>query len=362
MRPTLLLDKRKCVANIERIVSRAHRNGVKLRPHFKTHQSHEIARWFRALGVEACTVSSLKMAAYFAEDNWKDITVAFPVNPLEIDLINSLASRINLNLLVSSVDVIPLLANQLSSPVRIYIDIDTGYHRTGFLPSDFDSINNVLSQMAEHETLMFEGFLSHAGHTYKCGHVAEVQKIHDFEVEVLNELASRYRVDYPSLKISIGDTPSCSMLEKFVSVDEIRPGNLVFYDLTQQKIGSCTLNQISVVMACPVVAIYPDRNEVIIYGGGVHFSKDSIADDSGRQIFGKVVRLNESGWELPPTSMFVKSLSQEHGIIHASSDEISQVRVGDVLGILPVHSCLTADAMGQYQTLEGEVIKRLTNP
>jgi len=33
-------------------------------------------------------------------------------------------------------------------------------------------------------------------------------------------------------------------------VDEIRPGNFVFYDLMQYRIGSCSVGQIAVAMAC----------------------------------------------------------------------------------------------------------------
>ena len=39
---------------------------VRFRPHFKTHQSLEIGRWFREFGVDAITVSSVGMAAFFA--------------------------------------------------------------------------------------------------------------------------------------------------------------------------------------------------------------------------------------------------------------------------------------------------------
>ncbi|MEQ9413859.1 MAG: amidophosphoribosyltransferase, partial [Cyclobacteriaceae bacterium] len=104
--PTLLLDKQKCIQNIDRLVDKAKQSNVNLRPHFKTHQSHEIGRWFKERGVSCCTVSSLKMAQYFSEDGWNDITVAFPLNCLEVDLINTLASTIQLNLLVSVGEVL----------------------------------------------------------------------------------------------------------------------------------------------------------------------------------------------------------------------------------------------------------------
>ena len=36
--------------------------------------------------------------------------------------------------------------------------------------------------------------------------------------------------------------------------------------------------------------------------------------------------------------------------------QLAAVRVGDLLGVLPVHSCLTADLLQEYVTREGEHI------
>ncbi len=359
--PTLLLDKQKCIQNIDRFVEKAKKSNVSLRPHFKTHQSHEIGGWFKARGVSCCTVSSLKMAQYFSEYGWNDITVAFPLNYLEADLINALASKIRLNLLVSVPGVLPQLLKKLKNRVGIFIEIDTGYHRTGFDPQDIKGVERVFREIESSPLVDFEGFLSHAGHTYKCNSKSAVEKIYLEEVRLLNSLKNRYKTKYPDLKLSVGDTPSASLLDDFSGVDELRAGNLVFYDLTQVKIGSCSVDQIAIAIACPVVATYPERNELIIYGGGVHFSKDFITTENGTVSYGAVVLLTNNGWELPPTAMFVKALSQEHGTVHTDKESIRNLKPGDLLGVLPVHSCLMADAMGSYVALEGDRISRLTS-
>ena len=126
-KPTLLLNTKKCRANIEKMVQKAQRNNIAFRPHFKTHQSREIGNWFRAYGIDRITVSSPTMANYFAADGWNDITVAFPVNIREIATINALASTIQLNLLVESVETVEQLAQKLKAPVRVFIKADTVY-------------------------------------------------------------------------------------------------------------------------------------------------------------------------------------------------------------------------------------------
>ncbi|MEQ8303683.1 MAG: alanine racemase [Cyclobacteriaceae bacterium] len=358
-RPTLLLDKNKCLTNIKRIVDKAKKSKVAYRPHFKTHQSHQIGQWFREFGIEKCTVSSLQMAKYFAEGGWRDITVAFPLNFLEYKLIDQLAASVKLNLTVCVPGTITKLSSLIQNRVNIFIEVDTGYHRTGVKPDAIETIDEILKEVDLSNKFLFAGFLSHAGHTYKTESIAEIAKIHFDEVNKLNLLKQRYISRYPELVLSIGDTPTASVLDEFEDIDEVRAGNLVFYDLTQRKIGSCGVEDIAVALVCPVVATYPERGEVVIYGGGVHFSKDAIQIEGGQISYGSVVKLNDKGWQLPETNMYVKSLSQEHGIIAAPVDDIENIKPGDLLAVLPVHSCLMAESMGSYTTLDGEVISRL---
>lgn len=357
--PTLLLDKAKCLKNIAEIVEKAKRHNVELRPHFKTHQSHEIGRWFRNLGVEKITASSLKMAEYFTEDGWKDITVAFPVNVHEIDRINFLAEKITLNLLVVASETIEKLANSLKFPVNIFIEVDCGDHRTGVNGGDFATIGNILSEINRFGLLNFKGFLTHGGHSYAVrGNKNALLDLHRKSVDSVTPLRDKYSTQFPDLTISYGDTPTCSVAEDFTEIDEIRPGNLVFYDVVQSEIGSCTLDQIAASMACPVVAKYPERNEFVIYGGGVHLSKDSLTLSGGQKSFGKVVNLTENGWDTTETGAFLKSLSQEHGVVYAPKEYLEQVQIGDFIGVLPIHSCMTVDLNSSYLTLEGKTISK----
>lgn len=356
-RPTLLVDEQRCRANIRRMAEKARRNGVSLRPHFKTHQSHEVGRWFREEGVTACTVSSVRMASYFAEDGWSDITVAFPLNYLEGEEINRLASTIQLNVLAVNAAALRGLLEKLTNPVGVFIEVDAGYHRTGIDPSDNATLEEILTVVEGSPLLTFKGLLTHAGHSYNCRSAIEILTIHQQSTAVMKRVGARLRPRYPDLVISVGDTPTCSLANDFTDIQEIRPGNFVFYDIMQRAIGSCNDDNIAIALACPVVATYPSRGEIIVHGGGVHLSKDAIKQDDGSPLFGKVVRLTKAGWTIPATAMTVKSLSQEHGIVRASAEDCAAVKPGDLLGILPVHSCMTADVMTEYYTLSG---KRIT--
>ncbi|WP_276497227.1 alanine racemase [Pontibacter litorisediminis] len=358
--PTLLIDKQKALHNISRMVEKARQNGVRLRPHFKTHQSAQVGEWFRAYGVEAITVSSVRMARYFASHGWNDIMIAFPANVLELESINELASRVKLHLVAVNQETVMALAKGLRYPVQLSLKIDTGYRRTGILATNYAEVDAIMQLIREQDKLQFAGFVVHDGHTYKQTDADAIQSIFNTSVYQLRLLRMRYKSKHPNLQLSIGDTPSCSILESLDGVDEIRPGNFVFYDLTQQRIGSCAFEDIAVCMACPVVAKHPDRGEIIIYGGSVHFSKDVILQEDASTIYGRVVALTEKGWSAPLEGIEVVSLSQEHGIVKASPEHFDKYNIGDLMGVLTVHSCLTANLMQGYLTTEGEPIEHLT--
>jgi D-serine deaminase-like pyridoxal phosphate-dependent protein len=170
------------------------------------------------------------------------------------------------------------------------------------------------------------------------------------------KLKDHFLKKYPDVIISNGDTPTCSVSENFEHIDEMRPGNFVFYDVMQAEIGSCQYKDIAVAMACPVVAKHAERNEVIVYGGAVHFSKDRIEKD-GKTIYGLIADKKENGWGNPVSGWFVKKLSQEHGTIHVPTEDFDSIKIGDLMYVLPIHSCLTANLMSKYYTLNDEEIE-----
>ena len=354
-KPTFLLNKRKVLANIEKMSRKAKETNLFFRPHFKTHRSAEIGNWFRDFGVEAITVSSVDMAMYFADNGWNDITIAFPVNILQWQEINLLAEKINLNIIVENIQAIDFLEKNLTHPIGVFIKADTGYNRTGVDAEDFDKILILLNRLKNCINLIFIGFLTHAGNTYKSRGKDEVVKIMDEAKNRLLALKLFFKPHFPMMQLSWGDTPSCCLGDDFYGLDEIRPGNFVFFDEMQVQIGSCLPNEIACAVVCPVVATHPKRNEAVIYGGAVHLSKEFITVN-GMPFYGRVVKYN-NGWDCTKNIGYVRSLSQEHGIISIENKDI-KLNEGDLVAVLPVHSCLTANLMKQYIIMEtGEIIQ-----
>lgn len=356
-KPTVLLDRKRAERNIERMAAKADRNGVELRPHFKTHQSAEIGEWFKKRGVEAITVSSIDMAEYFIDHGWQDVTVAFPANVRQTSHLNSLAKRAQINCLVESEIVVRYMDETLDENVGAWLKIDSGYHRTGISWEDHASVAEVALSVRRSDHLHLKGILTHAGHTYGSGSPEDVRAIYAEVLDRMKMVKSKLESIGLNVSISVGDTPGCSIVDDLGDVDEIRPGNFVFFDLSQLAFGSCQLDDIAVAVACPVVAMHPDHRKIILYGGAVHLSKESMIGSRGQVIYGQVATFDSGSWSSIDDGDEVISLSQEHGIVQATDTLYQRTKVGDVLLVLPVHSCLTANLLGRYLTLDGEVIE-----
>lgn len=358
--PTAIIDTDIVKNNLIQMLAKAKENELKFRPHFKTHQSARIGEFFRARDIKKITVSSVMMAEYFADHGWKDITIAFPVNLLEMEEINRLAKVVNLNLLVESPEITRQLQESLVTKCGLFIKIDAGYRRTGLQSDDLQTVSE-LAEIIDHSALtIFKGFIVHNGHTYNAKSSTEILKLHEESLEELSELYKWKEKQYPESIISLGDTPALSIADNFKNIDELRPGNFIFYDIMQHYLGSCALEDVAMAIACPVVASHPERNEVVIYGGAVHLSKDSIKN-KGKTLYGRVAMLRQNDWRILPANNYVKKLSQEHGVVHLDDGFIHQFEPGDLIMILPVHSCLIPPLLGHYITTGGEFIPVMKN-
>ena len=337
VKPTLLLNQEKSINNIKNILQNIKYSKINIRPHFKTHQSLEVGRWFKKLGVQKITVSSVSMAKYFS-DEWDDITIAFPINILEIEDVITLQKKINVNLLIDSLESLKFLEG-LDEKFSLFIKVNVGYNRAG-IDYDDDEISQIIEYASNSTKIKINGFLSHFGNTYLSKSGEEIESVFNSSLQKISYLNKKYK----DFEISIGDTPSSSLVKSYPKfITEVRPGNFIFYDLDQFKIGSCKLDQVAIRLVCPVVSIYEKRNSLLLYGGSVHFSKDYIIENN-KKCYGYVY--SGDYWSLENKVGYIKSLSQEHGVVEIENSK--NLKIGDKLSVIPVHSCLTVDKMKEF--------------
>lgn len=347
-KPILLLDEQRCKNNIQRLSKKAALSGCSFRPHFKTHQSNEIGVWFRDAGVNGITVSSLSMAEYFIKGGWNDITIAFPFFPAQIPKLKELEILASLRLFIHSDADLQLLNRELINPFKFYIEINPGFGRSGIHFENISTIENIIKAADKTERCSFHGFYIHDGRTYMANNRKQIQDAADIPIRILQTLKEKF----PGAATSLGDTPSASMVENFDGIDELTPGNFVFYDWMQVQIGSCSLDDVALFALLPVAQYFSDENRAILHGGATHLSKDFVLTN-GNQNFGQLLNFTNSSIKAVQHS-FITALSQEHGTLSALPENIDDKSAW----ICPIHSCLTANLHDHYITTDGKRIEK----
>ncbi|MEP7148799.1 MAG: alanine racemase [Acidobacteriota bacterium] len=356
--PSLILDISRVRRNAERMSEMAHRNNVRLRPHIKTHKCIEVARIQTEGHDGAITVSTLAEARAFAKHGFDDITYAVPIERGKFDdAIALLQSGVKLNLLTDdgqSVKALDAAASDRGAKFDVFVKIDCGTHRVGIEPENDDAIT-IPRSISDSANLKFAGLLTHAGHSYDAKSKDQILDIARHERDVMVSLAGKLRADGIEVPtVSIGSTPTMSTIDKLDGIDEIRPGNYIFFDNFQATLGSCSFEDTALTVLAAV--IHKSSSRIVIDAGAIALSKDRgpVGIDPGCG-YGRVLDLDGN-----KTGMRVTGLSQEHGEIEAGeNDAFDRFRVGDRVRILANHSCLTAAQHSHYNVVEnGEIVDR----
>lgn len=345
--PVLLVDVQRVKKNIEKVADKVNSLKISFRPHFKTHQSKYIGNIFREFGIKKISVSSFRMAKYFLQSNWRDILIAFPLNLRELDEILKISDLVNLTITISDLYTLEFLDRLLNKQMQIYLEFDVGFNRSGIAFEDFHLIEKVIKITKQSKYIKLVGIMSHNGLTYSAKSSEEVCQLNKVFLDKFSSVKKIFIENGLNPILSVGDTPSISICNDFSGVDELRPGNFVFFDVMQATIGSCFLEDIAVCAALPVVSINYSANHIVCYGGAVSLSKEYI-DVDNKKIFGLVVPINDNGWSEPYEDTYVSKLYQDHCIISTNKTILNRYKPGDLIGVLPIHSCLTADAMKTY--------------
>jgi len=359
--PCLLLDIARVRRNAERMSEVVRRNGVRLRPHVKTHKCVEVARLQTAGHSGAITVSTLAEARAFARAGFSDITYAVPIERGKFAYAVEIArlGGIKLNLLTDDAETVKALdaaAVDAGLSFEVFVKIDVGTHRVGVEPHAAEAVE-IPRSITNSRKLKFAGLLTHAGHSYDAKSKEEILAVARHERDSMVELAERLRsqnIDVPT--VSIGSTPTMSTIDHLDGIDEIRPGNYIFFDNFQATLGSCSFEDTALTVLAAVIHKDKTRNRLVVDAGAVALSKDRgpVGLDPACG-YGRVLDIDGN-----ETGMRVTGLSQEHGEIDAvESGAFDNLKVGDRVRILANHSCLTAAQHSHYNVVEdGQIIDR----
>jgi D-serine deaminase-like pyridoxal phosphate-dependent protein len=358
--PALLLDLPRVRRNAVRVSEIAKRNNVRFRPHIKTHKCVEVAKIQTEGHDGAITVSTLEEARAFARGGFTDITYAVPIERGKFaEAIEILRSGVKLNLLTDDAATATALdetCGKEGAHFDVFLKIDCGTHRVGVEPHTSEAVE-IPRLISDANYLNFAGILTHAGHSYNAKNTEEIGEIARHERDLMVAHAERLRsegIEVPT--VSIGSTPTITHIDHLEGIDEIRPGNYIFFDNFQATLGTCSFEDTALTVLAAVIHKDSITRRIVIDAGAIALSKDrgpvGLDPHCG---YGRVLDV-----EGDDTGMRVSGLSQEHGEIDAGdSKAFENLKVGDRVRVLANHSCLTAAQYSHYNVIDdGRMIDR----
>lgn len=337
--PALLIIEDRMDRNILHMQTLADENYSWLRPHIKTHKSVDIAQRQITLGAPGITTAKLSEAEIMFESGINDIFIANQItHPLKINRLKMLHAQCRVIIGIDNEKQIALLRPAFEKtirPLEVRIEIDSGFHRCGV--REKKALLDLARKILVEPWLSLEGIFTHAGQIYSATSEESVAKIGKAEGEAAAEAhAYLHKKGIEIQTVSVGSTPSVKYAVRNDTVNEIRPGNYVFYDGIQLALGSTRAESCSLFVLATVIS-QPKKNNIIVDTGSKALGLDRGAHSA--QLI--------SGYGTPVNiEAKIERLSEEHGILKLKKAE--PVELGSPVIILPNHACAVANLFEKY--------------
>lgn len=319
-----------------------------LHPHVKTHKSLAIASAQRHHGAAGFTVARAHEARILLEAGLNPVTLAYPLISTQTStaLMKIAGSPGRLRFIIDSevgISALSGAASAIGFPIEVFLKVDVGLHRCGVDPTKNTGLE-LATAIDRDPHLTFAGLLSHAGQAYGAAGPDAIRAIASEELQLLAELRARLEKNGISVPlVSIGSTPTLFANAGFEGVDEVRPGNYAFFDLTAVRLGIASRADIALGIAAKVVSVN-ERYAIANVGS------KTLSSDLGAHGTSATTSFGEAWLPGAGTPMPVQKLSEEHAfLLHDGSPPT----MGAPVLILPNHSCPVANLSGGLLGLRG---------
>jgi D-serine deaminase-like pyridoxal phosphate-dependent protein len=240
--PIVLVDVMQ--RNIERMQGFASEHNLDVRPHVKTHKCLEIGRRQVEAGAIGITAGNVGEAEVFAKAGFDDIFIAYPIWPAGTKgaRIRELAETTRLRVGVDNVAAIEALADAMGDErdrLQVVVEVDCGARRSG-APAE---LAGDLALAARKRGLVPVGVFTYPGHG-GASQDARERAAHDQHAALTTAVRSLADVGVTAEVVSAGSTPTIEFSTSSV-ITEIRPGEYVFCDLNNTRLGACEEDQIA---------------------------------------------------------------------------------------------------------------------
>ena len=308
--------------NIDRMQAFAAQNNLDVRPHVKTHKCVEVGRRQVEAGAVGITAGNVGEAEVFARAGFEDIFLAYPVWPsgTKGERIRRLAQTVRMRVGVDNLAAIDALADAMGEEpdrLQVVVEIDCGARRSGAPPEAAGD----LARAARKRGLVAAGVYTYPGHG-SAGPGSRQPAAQDQETALTAAVRSFGDVGLTAEMVSAGSTPTYAFSTGSV-ITEIRPGEYVFCDLGNTRLGACDEDQVALFVASTVVSDWvPDQ--VILDVGTKALGREGNPEIGYGGIAGKKAVLAK--------------LNEYHGFVAVPGGE-TRPSVGTAVPVVPNHVC-----------------------
>jgi D-serine deaminase-like pyridoxal phosphate-dependent protein len=308
--------------NIDRMQSFADEHGLDARPHVKTHKCVEIGRLQLQAGAAGITAGNVGEAEVFAAAGFDDIFLAYPVWPSGTKgrRLRALAQTVDLRVGVDNPAAIEALADAMGPEperLQVVVEIDCGARRSGAPPAAAGD----LARAARKRGLVPAGVFTYPGHG-SAHPGAREPAAKDQEVALAAAVHSFAEVGIAADVVSAGSTPTVGF-STGGPITEIRPGEYVFCDLDNTRLGACEEDQIALFVAATVVS---------------DWVPDQVILDVGTKAMGREGNPEKGYGGIAGKKAVLAKLNEYHGFLTTPAGE-PRPRVGSVVPVVPNHVC-----------------------
>jgi D-serine deaminase-like pyridoxal phosphate-dependent protein len=181
-----------------------------------------------------------------------------------------------------------------------------------------------------------------------------LKAVADHEARTMATLVEQLRaldVDVP--EISIGATPPIRYSLDQDGITEIRPGNFIYFDRTQVSLGAAGWDDCALTVLARVVSS-PATDRVILDSGSKTLTNDLARGFTPSPGYGAVLQ-SITGEQKQDDTLVIERLSEEHANVRVK-DGRSRLRTGDLVRIVPNHSCVVSNLVDAVWMMDGEQV------
>jgi len=335
--PALVLDIDAAQRNIDHMArSLADLGRARIRPHYKTHKSPELARRQVEAGAGGLSTATVWEAAVLADAGFDDIFVVNTVShPAKIALLASLADSRRILVAVdeaSNAAGLSAAAVRAGSVLGVMIEVDTGMDRCGV--DTPQAALDLARQVTSLPGLRLEGITGYEGHcSLTIDDTLRLQRQRDamtFFTGVADLLES---AGIPCPIRSAGGIATWQWTAAFPGITEIQAGTYVVMDNYHRQMVPGFEHSLTVQAS----VISRQSGKVIVDAGN-----KSIADPANVTVVGH-----------PHTSF---RFDEEHGIFAFVAADGSSLRVGDSVALVPGYSPTTVNWYDVYHVVRDDMV------